>query len=367
MMSILKGNTVVKALRSVLIILAAVAACPGLVKAQDALEPRVKVTVGAFAAPGSPWDNDWQVFKRNAEGRSNGEVAIKLLIRAETGGEPVTMSSIRRNRIQFGGFTIGGASAIVPELSVLLTPFFFKDRAELDYVMDEHLLDVFQPLFAERSLVLVRWVDVGWLNFYGKTPIIRPEDARGYALRSQASEASQVLMHSLGGDMIQMPFPDLIPSLQTGLVDGGETNMLLYGITGLDKEAPHLTLTRHAYDTGVVVANYKWFTGLSEADQNLIRDAFPTSAEARAGVRAMTRSLGAKVRADPAVTIHSLSNEDRARWVEVTSGNAQRIMEEVGGQSTMIYEAMLRGRADYRSRLAAGEIIAPSGASEGGN
>lgn len=321
-------------------------------------EPRVKVTVGAFAAPGSPWDKDWQTFKRNSEGRSNGDIDIKLLIRGETGGEPVTMSNIRRNRIQFGGFTIGGASAIVPELSMLLTPFFFENRAELDYVMDEHLLDVFQPLFAEKNLVLVRWVEVGWLNFFGKTPILRPEDARGYALRSQASEASQVLMTSLGGDMLQMPFPDLIPALQTGLVKGGDTNMVLYGITGLGKEAPHLTLTRHAYDTGVVVANYKWFSNLSPEDQDTIRNAFPTSDEARAGVREMTKSLGAMVEADPDITVHTLSEEERAAWIDATAGNADLIAREVGGKSQMIYDAMIAGRADYRARLAAGTLPA---------
>lgn len=119
--------------------------------ASIAEDQRVKVTVGAFAAPGSPWDKDWQTFRQNAEGRSNGAIDIKLLIRGETGGEPVTMSNIRRNRIQFGGFTIGGASAIVPELSMLLTPFFFENRAELDYVMDEHLLDVFQPLLQRKT------------------------------------------------------------------------------------------------------------------------------------------------------------------------------------------------------------------------
>ncbi|MBO6505889.1 MAG: TRAP transporter substrate-binding protein DctP [Kordiimonadaceae bacterium] len=334
--------------------------------ASIAEDQRVKVTVGAFAAPGSPWDKDWQTFRQNAEGRSNGAIDIKLLIRGETGGEPVTMSNIRRNRIQFGGFTIGGASAIVPELSMLLTPFFFENRAELDYVMDEHLLDVFQPLFAEKNLVLVRWVEVGWLNFFGKTPILRPEDARGYALRSQASEASQVLMTSLGGDMIQMPFPDLIPALQTGLVKGGDTNMVLYGITGLGKEAPHLTLTQHAYDTGVVVANYKWFSGLSAADQDTIRNAFPTSDEARAGVRAMTQSLGAMVQADPDITVHTLSDEDRAAWVEATKGNAELIAREVGGRSQMIYDAMVAGRADYRARVAAGTLQATQ-RTEGGN
>jgi len=313
-------------------------------------EKPVKLTVGAFAAPGTPWDKDWQTFKKNAEARSGNKVAVKLLIRAETGGEPITMSGIRRNRIQFGGFTIAGASAIVPELSVLLSPFFFDSREELDYVMDEHLLDVFRPLFAEKNLYLVRWVEVGWLNMYGRKPILLPEHAAGYRLRSQASEASQILMTSLGGDMLQMPFQDLIPALQTGLVEGGETNMVLYGVTGLGREAPHLTLTRHAYDTGVVVANYKWFMSLPEATRRLIEGAFPSSDEARAGVRGMTAFLLGKVQEDPAITIHELTDEQRQAWRTATRENYKSIIADVGGQSDAIYQAMVAGRTAYRNR-----------------
>lgn len=316
-------------------------------QAEDA-EPRLKLTAGAFAAPGSPWDMDWQQFANNVTANSSGEAKVKLLIRAETGGEPATMSAVRRNRIQFGGFTLGGASAIVPELSVLLTPFFFEDYAELDYVMDEHLLDVFRPLFAEKRLYLISWTDVGWAHFYGRRPILKPSDAEGYSLRSQASEASQVLMTSLGGDMLQMPFSDVIPALQTGLVEGGETNIILYGITGLDGEAPHLTLTQHSYDSGVVVANYDWFMGLSAADRELILKSYPTSAESRVRIRSFAEKVDAQVRAKDNITIHTLTAAERQQWIDATKGNAEEIVKRLGGRAAEIYEAMLAGRADYR-------------------
>lgn len=318
----------------------------------DEGQPRIKLTAGAFAAPGSPWDMDWQQFSRDLTENSNGEAKVKLLIRAETGGEPATMSAIRRNRIQFGGFTLGGASAIVPELSMLLTPFFFDTFEELDYVMDEHLLKVFRPLFAEKNLFLVSWTDVGWAHFYGRRPILHPRDAEGYSLRSQASEASQILMQSLGGDMLQMPFSDVIPALQTGLVEGGETNIILYGITGLDGEAPHLTLTRHSYDSGVVVANYKWFMGLSEADQNMILESYPKPAASRVRIRGFAKRVDAAVRAKPNVTIHTLSADERQEWVNATKGNAERIIQEIGGKAAEVYQAMIEGRRDYRENIA---------------
>lgn len=310
----------------------------------------IKLTVGGFAASGTPWDRDWQTFRQNLDRKAPGEAEfkIKMLIRGEAGGEPVTMTNIRRNRLQFGGFTIGGASAVIPELSVLLSPYVFDSVEELDFVMDNFMFDIFQPLFAEKGLVLIRWVEVGWLSMYGRKPLVNPKDAAGYRLRSQASEASQGLMTSLKGDMLQMPFHDLIPALQTGLVEGGETNIVLYSITGISHEAPHLVLTRHSYDTGMVVASKKWYDSLSPQEQKRVYNAFPSSDSARAGVRKMASALLGMLKKNPDVTVHELSSEQLTLWQQALKDNHKEIIREIGGRADEIYQAMMAGRKIYR-------------------
>lgn len=320
-------------------------------------ENTIKLTVGAFAAPGTPWDADWQTFRKNLEQKHEGEpdFRVKLLIRGEAGGEPVTMTNIRRGRIQFGGFSIGGASAVIPELSVLLSPYIFDNVEELDYVMDHYMLAAFQPLFAEKGLALIRWVEVGWLNMYGRKALLVPEDATGYRLRSQASEASQVMMKSLKGDLLQMPFHDLIPALQTGLVEGGETNIVLYSVTGLADEAPHLALTRHGYDTGMIVASRKWVDSLSPKNRQRLYDAFPTSDKARAGVRRMADALLQRLRGRSDVMVHDLSPEQRSRWQEALKDNHREIIRRTGGRAGEIYQVMMAGREEYRNLIRAGK------------
>ncbi len=324
--------------------------------AENKQEP-IKLAVGAFAAPGTPWDKDWQTFQQNLTRKNPGEpeFQVKLLIRGEAGGEPVTMTNIRRNRLQFGGFSIGGASAVIPELSVLLSPYIFDSVEELDYVMDNFMLDIFQPLFAAKGLVLIQWVEVGWLNMYGKKPLITPSDAAGYRLRSQASEASQAMMASLDGDLLQMPFHDLIPALQTGLVEGGETNIVLYSVTGISEEASHLVLTRHAYDTGMIVASKKWYDSLSPDAQRRVFDAFPSSELARSGVRKMAASLLNMLKAKPDVTIHELSPEKLTGWKEALKNNHQKIISRIGGKADDIYHAMIAGRDVYRNMYRTGK------------
>ena len=62
-------------------------------------------------------------------------------------------------------------------------------------------------------------------------------------------------------------FADIVPSLQTGLVEAGENSVTLYARTGIAGEASHLTLTEHLLGMSVIVASRPWWDTLPEADR----------------------------------------------------------------------------------------------------
>ncbi|MEM6682523.1 MAG: TRAP transporter substrate-binding protein DctP [Pseudomonadota bacterium] len=319
-------------------------------RAPDNPDAPTKVTVGAFASPGSPWWNDWQTFKANVEARSAGSVDVKLLINGEAGGEPASMTYVRRNRLNIGGFTLGGTSAIIPEVDVMLVPFFFDSVEEVDFILDTYLLDVFRDLFAQKGLYLLQWTEVGWLNVYGVEPILRPSDAKGQRMRVQSTEAAEVFMQSLGSEYLQMEFADVIPSLQTGLIYGGETNLVLYQVTGLAGEAPHMTFTRHTYDTGTVVANLNWFNALPPARRKIIEDSLVPTPQARINIRSMANTLRGSL-ASSNVIGHPLSTADRAAWKQATKTNHLEIIRRAGGRGQEVYDAMVAGKKAFKARM----------------
>ena len=332
------------AVTALLVLFLTAALPPGAGAAEEPYE----LTVGAFAAPGSPWAKSWQRFKENVEARSDGRIKVKLLTGGEAGGEHTAMTYVRRNRLQVGGFTLAGTASVVPELDMLLSPFFYDSREQVDFIMDEYLFDTFQSLFAAKGLELLRWVEVGWLNVFGKQPVMRPEDIADKRMRIQASRAAEIFAESLDAETVQMSFGDLIPSLQTGLVFGGETNIILYSVTGLGNEAPHLTMTRHAYDTGTVVANREWMQSLPKDLAEIVRDAFPSSQKARAAVRRVSRALLAQVE-DMGARKYELTEAQRQRWREATAENAHILIETIGGDAQTVYDRMLEGRARWRA------------------
>ena len=68
------------------------------------------------------------------------------------------------------------------------------------------------------------------------------------------SLSARLFAQSIGADMIPLGYGEIVPSLQTGLIDAGENSISLYARTGISAEAPYLTLTRHVFGMSVIVA-----------------------------------------------------------------------------------------------------------------
>lgn len=338
----------------------AVVACFVLLAACGSKEPgeqpaarqaRNEVTVAGFSLPGSVDERNWRRFEQNVAAWAP-EFRLKLLIRGEGGPEETQFSNLRRGRVQIVGGSLAGAAAIVPELAVLQAPYLFESQAEADYVMDEVLLEPFRRIFAEQGLRLIQWLDIGWVNLYARQPILSPADAHGARLRAASSLASQEFVAAIGGDLVTLPFPDILPALQTGLIDGGVTSITMYSLSGLAAEAPHYVLTEHSYDVGVLLANRAWFDRLTPHDKDVFMQAFGSAGQARSDARAAVAELFAGLEADGGVTVYRPDPGQRRAWAEAARPAHEAIILKAGGRSQEIYDLILKGKAEFAARPA---------------
>ncbi len=202
---------------------------------------------------------------------------------------------------------------------------------------------------AAQELHFFVFSDEGWFNLYGQTAFPTPETTRGVRLRALQSPASQAFIQSIGADTIQIPFADVLTGLQTGLISGGETGTMIYAVASLYDEAPHLTLTRHAYSAGVMVAHKSWFDGLSPFLRSAITEAVPPVSFIRTILREwITNDLdrlqkqGAKV--------HALSPEQRRKWQEATIRGIDAFIAKTDGQAEMFYRTVMTAKQAYSSQ-----------------
>ena len=337
----------------------AVAGC-----ASEDLGPRRKIVyAGGFSLAKSVDEALWLQFEQRVD-RGLPDNDLRLLIRGEVGPEEQMFGSLRRGRIQVAGGSFAGVATLVPEIGLLSLPFLFDSEAEVDFVMDRYMLDSFRELFGRINLYLLHWTEIGWVNLYGKRPLKLPADTRGQRVRASSSIASQAFLREIGADTITMPFSDVLPSLQTGLIDAGVTSVTMYALSGIPSEAPYYLLTRHTYDMGVLIANDRWFEGLTPREHEVYAQGLGGAAATR---RAARDSVATLMKALPAqgVTLYDPTPEERATWRRAAWPAHEKLIRQIGGQARRIYETLLEGKAAWKSAQSADPSAAAAAVAAG--
>ncbi|MEQ8735071.1 MAG: TRAP transporter substrate-binding protein [Rhodospirillaceae bacterium] len=318
-------------------------AAGGLVSSQACADPP---KIAGFAAPGTAGEVYWQQYKDAVRTLSGGRLDVTLMVLGEAGPEETQFAGLRRNRLQVGGISTGTLGLAVPELAVLRAPFLFDSLEEASFVLDRYLLEFLVAKFRDKDLVLLSWMMDGWMDIYATFPIHMPEDVARRKLRISADDSALMFFRSLKADVIQIPLSDVIPSMQTGLVEGGEQSTQIFALAGLESRSPYLSLTHHAYSTAGVVANKSWWDSLPREDQLVYRDAVPNAVWYRSFVLEKNESYLAAARSRGLTVIEPKQNE-RAEWQKRGLSIHRTLIEKIGGDAAALYEEVMAAKAVF--------------------
>ena len=319
-------------------------ALPGALYAQEKKPIELRYTSGA-PPKGNPWVMQIERFAKEVDEESKGALKIQPFLASQLGSEQDTVQQVARGRIDMGGFSAGSSALVVPEVALLLMPFYFKDTAELDCVLDKTMLTPVTELFAKRGVQFLGWTEVGSIDLYGKKPFLAPKDLNGVKAASYANKTQSLFFSSMGANPNPLGLPEWIPAFQTGLAEVVLT-AITYGLpSGLTKVAPVISRVG-AYDApALTLMNKSIFDKLSKDNQAaLIRagDRNP-SAKMRAEVRGFESVLfGMHEKAGGQIV--TATPEQRAVWRKAMEPVYPQIVKETSAGADGFFRVMEAGR-----------------------
>lgn len=253
------------------------ALAPGLAQAQDKKPIELRYTTGA-PPTGNPWVMQINRFAKNVEEESKNELKIQPFLGSQLGSEQDTVQQVARGRIDMGGFSSGSAALVVPEVTLLGMPGYFKDVQEQDCVLDNHLLKLTTELFDRKGVKFLGWTEVGGVDLFGKKGFLSPKDLNGVKAAAYANKTSTVFYGSLGATAIPLGLPEWIPAFQTGMAEAVLT-VITYALpSGLTKVAPVVTRNGLSNSPGLTLMNKGVFEKLPKAQQDALLKAHKDSA-----------------------------------------------------------------------------------------
>ena len=284
-------------------------------------------------------------FKSNIESKPD-DFNFEWYMLGELGSEQQLITGARRNRIQIVSISSQGMTSLVPEMGVMLAPNMFETAEEADFVLDNYLTKPISNLFRDLGLEVVQFTEVGWMVLYTvDKPVLEPRDLRRLTIRISPTIILQSFVESLGVDYAVIELGELIPGLQTGLVNGGLTNVVFVH-NALDGQICCVTRLRNMLEIGVNLANTRWLSGATPQQQEFIRNAYTDLPRMRRSVRSYVEDVVAQAETK-GHQYFDLNPEQRERWKKASGSALQRILDDTGTEGARLYQLILEGKAAY--------------------
>jgi TRAP-type C4-dicarboxylate transport system substrate-binding protein len=224
-----------------------------------------------LAPEGTPWMNLMEDMNQEIQHQSDGQVAFRFYAGGVAGDERDVIRKIRINQLHGGAFSGFGLGEILPEIRVLELPLLFRDAAEVEHVAAT-LFDHFAAGFANKGYVLLSLNESGAVQVFSQQPIRSgAEMASAKMWTWQGDPLPLALFKAYGVTPVPLALPDVLPSLQSGLINACYGPPLaVLALQWFTKVKYRLTLPITHVIGAFLLSEHQW-QQLSPAHQTLVR------------------------------------------------------------------------------------------------
>jgi tripartite ATP-independent transporter DctP family solute receptor len=270
-------------------------------------------------------------LKALIEERTGGALRVEALVAYGAGGrgELQILMDVRDGALAFAAVGASIVGNILPQAQVFELPFLFESRNQAFGVLDGSCGRAMLEALVPFGLLGFGYMENGFRHLTSHVrPLRRPEDMARLRIRVQESPVHVYTVDVLSAIPTPIPVFRLFQALQSGEVDGQHSPLPNTVSLRLHEVERYLTLTGHVYTPQFVIGNPEIVAALgehAEAVRGAIADAVVYNRRIAAEVDAEALNV-LQTRMD----VYTPSAEERAAWVEATSGVARRIGEHVG-------------------------------------
>ncbi|WP_233505839.1 TRAP transporter substrate-binding protein DctP [Rhodoferax lacus] len=202
--------------------------------------------------------------------------ASKYVVYADgsQGGEAEMARRMRIGQLQGALLSVVGLREIEPSITALQNlPLLFKSWEELDFVR-EKMRPAMEKKFLDKGFVVLAWGDAGWVRFFSKDAAVRPEDYKRMKFFAWGSEPEQqAIMKSLGYTPVPLETADILPSIQTGMINVVPSTPYFALASQVYNTAPHMLEINWAPIVGAMVVTTKSWEAMTPEAQKALRAA----------------------------------------------------------------------------------------------
>jgi len=230
------------------------------------------------------------------------------------GGEAEMARRMRIGQLQGALMSVVGLREIEPSIAALqVMPLLFRSWEEVDYVREKMRVGM-EKKFLDKGFVVLAWGDAGWVRFFSKEAAVKPDDFKRMKFFAWGSEPEQqAIMKSLGYTPVPLETSDVLPAIQTGMIN-------------VVPSTPYFALATQIYSTAPNMLEINWapIVGAFVITKKAWDDMGP---EAQKAVMAKSDKAGAVIRAKARQEVDDAVDAMKKRGLTVNRPNPEQMRE----------------------------------------
>jgi TRAP-type C4-dicarboxylate transport system substrate-binding protein len=319
----------------------------GAAVARSAGAAETVVKMATLAPEGSSWYRVLQEMGEDWKKASGGAVALRIYPGGVAGDEDAMIRKMRVGQIQAAAITGIGLAYLDRSFYALHIPMMYASDEEFDYVRDKYA-PVLEKHMEEKGFIVLNWGDAGWVHFFSKTQVVTPAEAKALKLFMWSGDTTLVQLYKeTGFHPVPLSTTDLLPSLQTGMVNGycsTQLASLAFQWFGL---SPNMANLRWAPLTGATVIERKaWEKIPAGLRPKLLEASRAAGQKLRVEIRRLNQEALA-VMVKNGLKVHNVPPEVQAQWRKMVEDIHPRVRGNI--MPAEAFDTVKRYRDEYRA------------------
>lgn len=202
---------------------------------------------------------------------TRGRIQIEIYENMLYGQEIDLINLLRKEQLDFAIVSTGPLSFFDPNINIIDLPYLFSSAAQSNQALDGEPGRIIFKSLSNQGIEGICFWENGPRSITTKNTIIKkPGDLKNLKIRVMQSPIYISFFRKLGAIPTPMAWGEVIPAIQSGIINAQENPIPIIFINNLDQYQHNLILTEHTYNPHLVLTSPSLRKKLKENDLNLI-------------------------------------------------------------------------------------------------
>lgn len=241
--------------------------------AEEPNKEAIVIKLGHTTAEDSAYHYAASKFAELVDEKSDGAIRVDIYPNSQLGADRDMLEGLTLNTVQMsmpGGLTL---ASYEPSIAILSLPFLYENREQAYAVLDSEVAQEVYSASLNFGVRVLASADNGFRQLGTKDPVNSLEDLKGMKIRVPDSALYMDTWTLLGAAPSPTAWNELFSALQTGVVDGEEAPLGIFGTSGFGEICKNFAYINYLYDAPVLAIGENFYQSLSAEHQQILSEA----------------------------------------------------------------------------------------------